>query len=86
MRSSLKLLAVATLMLPGCILVARDGGGNSSDGHGRSYSSLEQRVAELESQIHHMQEECEMSACKCMGAEKEHGDAGTEHGAQPGAH
>jgi len=82
MRSSLKLLAVATLLMPGCILVAKDGG--YSDSH--SKSSLEQRVAALEAQVRHCQEEAEESACKCMGAEKEHGDTDTEHGAQPGAH
>ena len=84
MRTSLKLLAVATLLLPGCILVTRDGWNEAGDSRGKS--SFEQRVAALEAQVRHYQEECEMSACKCMDKEHEEGEEGEEGKEHAGAH
>ncbi len=82
MRTSLKLLSIATLLLPGCILVT----GDASPGS-RSRSALEQRVASLESQMREMKECCESSACKCMGKEHEEGeDDEHEHAEHAGAH
>ena len=78
MRTSLKLLAVATLLLPGCILVTGDA---SPGSHSRS--SLEQRVAALESQMREMKESCEKSACKCM--EHEEGEKHAEPAEKAGA-
>ncbi|HEX5008910.1 MAG TPA: hypothetical protein VFY71_00815 [Planctomycetota bacterium] len=82
MRTSLKLLAVSSLLLPGCILVT----GDASPGSSHSRSSLEQRVATLEHQLHEMQECCEKSACKCMDEEGEEKDEAEEHAEHAGAH
>ena len=78
MRASLKLLAVATLLMPGCILVT----GDASPGS-RSKSALEQRVAALESQMRDMKECCEKDACKCM--EHEEGEEHEEKAEKAGA-
>jgi hypothetical protein len=82
MRSSLKLLAVAALFLPGCILVT----GDAAPGSSHSRSSLEQRVAALEREMHEMQESCEKCACKCMDEEGEEQGEAEEHASHAGAH
>ena len=58
---SLKLLALALLLLPGCILVTDDG-----HSHVSSKSSLERRVSELEEELADMKATCAKSACDCM--------------------
>jgi hypothetical protein len=79
MRSSLRLLAVATLLLPGCIFVAKDGAWNSDKELHHGKSSLEQRVAALEAELDHCKAACEMAACHCMapkdGDQPMHGGA-----------
>jgi hypothetical protein len=80
MRSLTRILPLAVLLLPGCVLAI---GGGDGDGHKRGPQPLEQRVAELERRVHDM-EQC-MSSCSmecCKGGKMDmHGDGeeGEEH-------
>jgi hypothetical protein len=69
MRKSLKLLAAATLLLPGCILVARDGDWDDDEGPFHGHRSLEQRVAALEDQMALCKANCPMPCCNGEEAE-----------------
>jgi len=70
MRRYLKLLAVAVLLLPSCILVTDQ----YDDDHGRK-SSLERRVTELEAQLHDCKAACAAAGCNCMGGKAAAGTA-----------
>ena len=78
MRTSLKLLALGTLLLPGCILVAKEDW-DDDDMHPPK-GALEHRVAMLE----HRLDECMMAmkegCCQCMGEEHEEGEKHGETG------
>ena len=72
MRKSLKWVAAATLLLPGCILVT-DAAAWDDDGKLHSRASLEQRIAHLEAKLEACEAACPMACC----AEKS-GEAPTE--------
>jgi|GEM_PF-4721608 len=78
MRKSLKLLAAATLLLPGCILVT-DGEWDDDSGTVR-HSSLEHRVAALEAQMAACKAACPMPCCNGEKEEHEEGHKGYEAG------
>ncbi len=69
MRKSLKLLAAATLLLPGCILVTKDWDDEEDPFHSRG--SLERRVAELEEQMAACKAACPMPCCNEQAAPAE---------------
>ena len=77
MRRLTRILPLAVLLLPGCVLAI----GGDSDGHRRGPQPLEQRVADLERRVHDM-EQCMASCCKGgMGGMNMHedGEEGEEH-------
>jgi len=76
MRKFARVLALSTLLLPGCVLAVRDGAWDE-DGHHPRMPPLEQRVAELDRRVRELEEcmaACPMSCCSNEQGEK-HEDA-----------
>lgn len=78
MRRLTRILPLAVLLLPGCVLAI----GNDGDGHKHGPQSIEQRVSELEHRVHEMEQcmaSCSMDCCKGGMGKHEEGEEDEEH-------
>ena len=73
MRKSLKLLALGTLLLPGCILVAKE---DWDEGHPPK-GALEHRISMLEHRLDECMTAMKAGCCQCMAEGDKHGEAGS---------